>query len=41
MITSFSLVSELLEPLQADPQNLIDTVHRVAMEVRSGDRVLA
>jgi coenzyme F420 biosynthesis associated uncharacterized protein len=33
-----SLVGELLEPLQSDPQNLIDAVRRVAVEVRSGDK---
>jgi coenzyme F420 biosynthesis associated uncharacterized protein len=31
-----SLVSEVLEPLQADPQNLLDTVRRLVDEVRAG-----
>jgi coenzyme F420 biosynthesis associated uncharacterized protein len=31
-----SLVSELLEPLQADPQNMLDTVRRVVDEFRAG-----
>jgi coenzyme F420 biosynthesis associated uncharacterized protein len=31
-----SLVSELLEPLSADPQRLMDTIRRVTEEVRAG-----
>jgi coenzyme F420 biosynthesis associated uncharacterized protein len=31
-----SLVGEVLEPLQADPQNLLDTLRRVMDEFRSG-----
>jgi coenzyme F420 biosynthesis associated uncharacterized protein len=33
-----SLVSEVLEPLQADPQTMLDTIRRVADEVRSGNK---
>jgi coenzyme F420 biosynthesis associated uncharacterized protein len=33
-----SLVSALIEPLQADPQNLLDTIRRVTADMRSGDK---
>ena len=35
-----ALVSEVLEPLQADPQNLLDTIRRVVDEVRAGHNPL-
>jgi coenzyme F420 biosynthesis associated uncharacterized protein len=36
-----SLVGEVLKPLQADPQNLLDTLRRLLEEVRSGHNPLS